>query len=185
MIGFDSSALTASIRQVTSDIGSALDESTLRATGFAGAEVFREQAKVNALRNKKTGTIYNNIIAKRLTEESEGGKRQAYLITVRKGDRPAKGEKRDRKNPTDDAFYWRFVEDGHKFVPKNNNVSKKTGKKIGWSAHRRAAELEYGSATVPAYPFMRPAYESRKSDAIEAMRDKLTQKISEKMGGSK
>lgn len=170
MISFDSSALTASIRQVTSDISSALDESTLRATGFAGAEVFREQAKVNALRNKKTGVLYKNIIAKRLTEESDGGKKQAYLVTVRSGKFGADG----------DAFYWRFVEGGHKFVPRKP----KSGKGSTWKAHRAAAELEYGNARVPAYPFMRPAYESRKADAIEAMRDKLTQKISEKMGGS-
>ncbi|MBZ2208474.1 HK97-gp10 family putative phage morphogenesis protein [Massilia soli] len=171
MISFDSSALTAAIRQVTNDIGAAIDEPTLRATGFAGAEVFREQAKVNALRNKKTGTIYNNIIAKRLTEESDGDKKQAYLVTVRSGKFGADG----------DAFYWRFVEQGHKFVPRKP----KSGKGSTWKAHRRAAELEYGSATVPAYPFMRPAYEARKADAIEVMRDKLAQKINEKMGGSK
>lgn len=164
MIQFDTSDLArvvaATIEQVTPD------EPTLRAVGFAGAEVFREEAKHNAASHAKTWTIHRNIIVKRLEEESDEHRRQVYLVTVRKGSYGG-----------DDAFYWSWVEKGHKFVPKNTKVSKRTGRKIGWAAHRRAAELEYGTATVPAYPFMRPAYDSRKVSAVDAMTKKLQEQL--------
>ncbi len=189
MFKFDTSALTDAIKAQVADIKDAVGENTLRAAGFAGAEVFRDEAQQNASRSesmagegpaKRTGTLHNNIIVKRLEEESDGGNRQAYLVTVRTG-----------KFGTDgDAFYWRFVEEGHKFVPRNKKVSKKTGKTIGWAAHRakadRAAEvrrLEFGSSGVPAYPFMRPAYESKKQEAVDAMSAKISEILKEKLGG--
>ncbi len=109
--------------------------------------------------------LYNNIIAKRLEEESSDRK-QVYLVTVRSGKFGTEG----------DAFYWRFVEDGHKFV-------RRTKPKQTLKAARKASELEYGTATVPGYPFMRPAYESKKKEAIAAMQAKLAEKINKGTGG--
>lgn len=171
MIKFDAGSLVADIRTLTSKIEGALDEGTLRRVGFSGAEVFREEAKRNAMSHVKTGTLYRNIIAKRLQEESDGGNRQVYLVTVRSG----------KFNQEGDAFYWRFVEQGHKFVPRKP----KSGKASTWKAHRRAAELEYGTSTVPAYPFMRPSYESKKAEAITVMQDKLGDEVSKAIGGGK
>lgn len=170
MIKFDADSLVAGIKDMTDKLGEALGEQTLRRVGFAGAEVFREEAKVNATKHKKkTGTLMNNIIVKRLTEESDGGNKQAYLVTVRAG----------KMNQDGDAFYWRFVEDGHKFVPRN----KRRGKGANWKAHRAAAEAEYGTATVPAYPFMRPAYESKKEAAVKAMTEKMGEEVKRVLGG--
>lgn len=166
MIDFDLSQFETAVQDVASRVLDSVDEDALRATGFAGAEVFREEAKQNALGHAKTFTIHRNIIVKRLEEESDGSARQVYLVTVRAG-----------RYGGDDAFYWRFVEGGHKFVPRNKNVSSKTGKTVGWAAHRRAAELEYGTARVPAYPFMRPAYESKKQDAVDVMTRTLAEQI--------
>lgn len=175
MIQFDASELMAAVQQTVDRVASAINEDGLRATGFAGAEVFREEAKRNAAKNAKTFTIHRNIIVKRLEEKSDGGQRQAYLVTVRKGNFGGA-----------DAFYWRFVEDGHAKVRKNKTVSEKTGKIVGWKAHRaeeerywkkKAAEMEFGSATVPAQPFMRPAYESKKQEAVDAMTRALTEQI--------
>lgn len=165
MIGFDASDLERAVQETVDQVMP--DEQMLRATGYAGAEVFRTEAKHNAASHAKTWTIHRNIIIKRLEEESNGGERQVYLVTVRKGDYGG-----------GDAFYWKFVERGHKFVPRNNNISRRTGRTIGWTAHRRAAELEYGTATVPAYPFMRPAYDSKKAAAVDAM----TTTLAEQMG---
>ncbi|MGG7603547.1 HK97-gp10 family putative phage morphogenesis protein [Massilia sp. BKSP1R2A-1] len=162
MIDFDPSDLVEVVQQTAQDVIDSVDEPVLRAVAFAGADLFREQAKQNALAHAKTYTIHRNIIVKRLEEESDGGVKQVYLVTVRKG-----------RYDGADAFYWRFVEEGHKFVPKNTNVSARTGRTIGWAAHRRAAELEYGSARVPAYPFMRPAYETCKQDAVDVMTETL------------
>lgn len=164
MIRIDASQLAEAIERTTQQIREATNEQTLRKVGFAGAEVFREEAKRNAQAHIQTGTIYRNIIVKRLEEKSDGDTKQAYLVTVRKGDYGG-----------GDAFYWRFVEHGHKFVPRNTRVSQRTGRRIGWAAHRRAAELEYGTASAPAYPFMRPAYESKKQAATDAMTRTLSE----------
>jgi len=172
MIRFDTSGLAHAFNIATQRLDEALGESTLRAAGFAGAELLRDQAKQNALANKKTGVLYDNIIVKRLEEDSDGARRQTYIVTVRNGN--FKG---------DGAYYWRWVEFGHRFVPKNNRISQRTGKKTGWKAHRRAAELEYGTASAPAYPFMRPAYESKKQAAVDMMTKTLAEQIKRNLEG--
>jgi hypothetical protein len=166
MMRFDTSDLLEVVQQTAEQVVESIDEVTLRTVGFAGADLFRDQAKQNALANKKTGILFDNIIVKRLEEESDGGKVQVYLVTVRNGSEAGDG-----------AYYWRWVENGHKFVPRNKNVSKRTGRTIGWAAHRRAAELEYGNARVRAYPYMRPAYESRKHDAVDLMTRTLAEQL--------
>jgi len=173
MIEFDLSQFESTFRDTLSKLEDGVGEEVLRATGFAGAEVFREEAKRNAAKNAKTFTIHRNIIVKRLEEHSDAGQRQVYLVTVREGSYGGS-----------DAFYWRFVEGGHKFVPKNTRVSKKTGKTVGWKAHRAAAELEYGTASAPAYPFMRPAYESKKQEAVDVMTRTLTEQLARNSTGS-
>ncbi|HEY0062996.1 MAG TPA: HK97-gp10 family putative phage morphogenesis protein [Telluria sp.] len=165
MIDFDASTLQQAFREATESIAASVDESALRAAGWAGAEVFLEEARRNAARNVKTGTLYRNIIVKRLEEESDSAKRQAYIVTVRTGKFGKDG----------DAFYWRFVEGGHRFVRRNT----KKGKAASLKMRRKASELEYGTASAPAYPFMRPAYESKKDDALDAMRAQLAQTRSE------
>ncbi|MBD8654120.1 HK97 gp10 family phage protein [Oxalobacteraceae sp. CFBP 13730] len=170
MIEIDASELQESLREMLSRVEDSVSESALRTIGYAGAEIFRDQAKQNSLANKKTGMLFDNIIVKRLEEDSDSGRRQSYMITVRNGTASSPG-----------AFYWRFVEKGHKFVPKNKKVSKKTGKTIGWKAHRQAAQLvadlEFGNKRTRAYPFMRPAYDSKKREAIDVMTRTLAEQI--------
>lgn len=164
MIRFDVTNLVDVVRNTIDQ--ATPSEDALRAATFAGAEVFRDEAKRNAQSHIQTGTIWRSIITKRLEEESDGGIRQVYKVTVRSGPREGR-----------DAFYWRWVERGHKFVPRNPNVNPRTGKKFGWDAHRRAAELEYGNSRVQAYPFMRPAYDARKTAAVDAMTKKLREQL--------
>lgn len=168
----DLTGFQQAIRDITGRLNEAVGESTLRSAGVAGAAVFRDEAKRNALANKKTGVLYENIIIKRVEEESDGARRQTYLVTVRSGKYGSDG----------DAFYWRFVEFGHRFVRPNPNKYKGR-KKAKWAAHRQAAQLEYGSAKAPAYPFMRPAYESKKAEAAGAVQAELSRKIKEKLEG--
>lgn len=158
MIRIDGSDLARAVQNAVEDVRSSVDEPTLRAVGFAGAAVFLEEAKRNAEAHVQTGLLYRSIIVKRIEEESDGGTRQVYLVTVRKGGRGREG-----------AYYWSWVEHGHRFVPRNSRISETTGRKIGWKAHRSAAAIEYGTASAPAYPFMRPAYESHKGVAADAM----------------
>lgn len=173
MIRIDASELAQAVQSTVDRIRDATDESTLRQMGFAAADIFREEAKRNALSHVETGTIYRNIIVKRLERESDGDNKQVYLVTVRKGDYGG-----------DDAYYWRFVEYGHKFVPRNPNRSPRNGRKTGWREHRAAAALEYGTASAPAYPFMRPAYESKKRAATDAMTRTLSEILARNSRGS-
>lgn len=167
MIRFDADELESSFADMLSRVEDSVGESSLRTIGFAGAEVFRDQAKQNSLAHYKTGILFDNIIVKRIEEDSESNVRQVYLVTVRNG----------RRDTSPGAFYWRFVEFGHKFVPKNTNISKRTGRTVGWAAHRRAAELEYGTASAPAYPFMRPAFDGKKTVAMNAMTEALREQL--------
>lgn len=174
MIDFDPAGLIETVRDTAEQVINSVDEPTLRAVGYAGADLFRDQAKQNALKNKKTGVLYDNIIVKRLTEESDGGMKQAYLVTVRKGPRGG-----------DDAYYWRWVEDGHKIVGENKNIDPETGRKTNWKEHRAAEEkkrreaqaAEFGSATVEPQPFMRPAYETMKQEAVDLMTRTLAEQL--------
>jgi len=163
---FDPSSLIEAVQETVNQVNSLVDEEMLRTIGFAGADLFRDQAKQNALSNKKTGILFDNIIVKRMEEESDGPRKQVYLVTVRNGNAASNG-----------AYYWRWVENGHRFVPQNTKVSKRTGRTIGWAAHRRAAELEYGNARVRAYPFMRPAYEMKKQEAVDLMTNTLAEQM--------
>ncbi len=139
-----------------SNLTNALSEETLRSVGVAGAKVIQNEAITRVPVRK--GIIRRNIIIKR-AEEKSSANRQTYLVTVRKG-----------RYGGDDAFYWRFVEEGHKYVPR-----RKKGKSV--NAHRLAAELEYGTSKKGARPFMRPAYEATKEQAVEAMRQRLRERL--------
>ena len=156
---------------VTGDMLSGLDnivknaESVLRAGGYAGANIIRNQAIINASSGdpqKITGTLARNIIVKRRDEDSDGPNRQVYIVTVRKG----------KFNTEGDAFYANFVEEGHAFI-------KKKQKGTSWKSHRDAMAQEYGTSTVPAHPFLRPAWESLKGVVMTIMKDSMASKISE------
>jgi HK97 gp10 family phage protein len=156
--------------KMTGDMLSGLDkllgpegEAMLRAGGSAGAAVFCDEAIRRV--PVASGTIRRNIIVKRIEEKSDGATRQTYYVTVRKG----------KMNVEGDAFYWRWVEYGHSFVPR-----KKKG--TTWKAHRAAMQMEYGSSSAPARPFMRPAYDSKQKDALEAMARAMAAKYKELMG---
>lgn len=138
-------------------------ESLLRSAGFAGADVFRQEA-VQLVPVRK-GIIKRNIIVKRAEEKSNGATVQTYYVTVRKG----------KFNVEGDAFYWRWVEYGHSFV-------KRKKKGVSWKTHRAAMALEYGSSSAPAQPFMRPAYDRKKGEAIEAMQRRMAAKFKELVG---
>lgn len=144
-------------------LAEAMGENALRAAGYAGAKVFQEEAIANTAKFKEpTGIIRDNIIVKRIEEESDGAKRQTYRVVVRKG----------KMNKEGDAYYAGWVEAGHKIVRR-----KPKGKT--WKAHREAEAVEFGSSTVPAKPFMRPAYHNKVKAALDAMRAKLAEKLQE------
>ncbi len=166
MIKFDVTDMLESIKKTTERLADAVGEQGMRRTGFAGAEVFRDQAVINAGKHRKTGVLQNNIIVKRLEEESSET-RQAYLVTVRTGKYGVDG----------DAFYWRFVENGHSYI-------RRAKKKRETLKKRRVEALEFGTSRTPGYPFMRPAFDEKRQQAVDTMSAQLAEEISKAMGGS-
>ena len=162
MIKFDASAMLAAVREQTAKISEAAGESTMRKAAVAGAAIFRDEAILNAAANRKTGALMDNIIMKHVPEESDGANKQQYMVTVRTGKFGEDG----------DPYYWRWVEDGHRIIGKARN-------KRDTLTKRRVAALEFGTARVPAYPFMRPAYESKKAEVIDVVKKRLAQEIAE------
>lgn len=131
--------ITAAFDKLSESLG----EKALRACGYAGAKIIRDEAIRNASSGDPaviTGTLKRNIIVKRAEEKSKGNERQTYLVTVRKGTPGG-----------DDAYYWRWVEDGHA-----KSRKKKSG--MSWKRHRSLMEKEFGDSRKrrPIRSFGRP-----------------------------
>ena len=157
-------ALTGDLLSGLEKLEAAAGEAILRAGGFAGADLIRNQAVLNAQKNAITHVLERNIIVKRRNEKSDGAKKQTYIVVVRKG----------KMNTEGDAFYGLWVEEGH-------NIVGRKAKNVTWKAHRAAAKAEYGNSRVPAHPYMRPAWESLKGNLLEVMRAQMSKKFKEVM----
>lgn len=80
-------------------------------------------------------------------------------------------EKRNKRGGLD-AFYAGWVEFGHYYVPPGGKGG------IGGSLRQRRKLRSLSSARfVPGRPFLRPAFESKKEAAVQAMVDRLKQRL--------
>lgn len=152
--------LGRALRQLPKEIASK-NGGPLRKALFQAAKVIREEAKRRApvhegpplkKGRQPSGTLKRNIIAKRDRRPDTVGATERYRVAVRTG----------KRQKTGDAFYWRFVEFGHRIVPRGGK------RKGGISARRRAAQ-----GAVPPKPFMRPAFESKKREAVQVFKRTL------------
>lgn len=157
--------LGETLRQLPREIASK-NGGPLKAALFQALKPIRDEARARApahdgapLKKGKqpSGTLKKNIIAKREPRPDKFGLTELYHITVRTG----------KKRKTGDAFYWKFVEFGHAIVPRRSR-----GESL--RAHRKAV-AKYGR--VAPRPFLRPAFESRKHEALETFKTALTRGI--------
>jgi HK97 gp10 family phage protein len=88
----------------------------LRASVYAGAKVVRDEAKRRAPIAKQSmpnqpppGTLHRSVIMKHIRELSSLT-RQTFFVTVRHGKKYRNQGK--KKNLSQDAWYWRFIEFG-------------------------------------------------------------------------
>jgi HK97 gp10 family phage protein len=146
--------LTGDLTEGLDKLEASLGEAALRAAGFAGAQVFQQEAKVRV--PVREGNLRDNIIVKRIEERSDANRRQVYYVTVRAGYAPPKKGATGKKAAAAragiaagkaGAYYWRWV--------------------------------EFGSSKSSAKPFLRPSFDARVHDALEIMRAKLAEKIRE------
>lgn len=141
------------------ELGPKVASKALRSAVSAGAQVIRKDAQVRVA--KDTGRLKKAIFISRSRSASTQTK-QTYIVGVRSG---RKEQKKDR-----DAYYWRFIEFGHKpRKPKSPAYIARL--------QREGRSLEMGTQFVAARPFLVPAFESKKQEAFEKFRQKLRENI--------
>jgi HK97 gp10 family phage protein len=114
---------------------------TLQKALAAGAKPIVTMAR--RLAPKQTGVLRRAIFSFR-----DKTSRQTFEV---RSIRPRSGKKFQKSGR--DAFYWKFVEFGHRV--------------------RKARGSGSGVTVVPPHPFLRPAFESQKSVALAAIIEKL------------
>ena len=130
-----------------------ISKNVLRSAVGAGAAVVRVEAKNNALAMKKTGTLARSIYQKQIRELS-GPEKQTFFVGARSGKLYRSVGK---KGVNKDAYYARWVELGHFSRP-----AKKGAGHVHW---------------VPAHPFLRPAFDVRKAEAVDAIGQKIAARL--------
>ena len=98
--------------------------------------------------------------------------RASFKVGIRRG-KGARTRNTSKSGPvqsqTLDAYYWAWVEFGH-YARVNKKMSKSA----------KLAGRALGVATwVPARPFVRPAFEAKKAEALRAMADKFRERVPE------
>lgn len=144
-----------------------MTEKTARRMVATAGGVLRKEAKAIAQAKglNRSGSMIRNISIKRERNAPEGT--EQYHLGVRHGRNLGKrntkylafSKKKGRViiKRRDDPFYWRFIEFGHKVVSRESGTI------------RRRSPLGF----VEPVPFLRPALENKRNEAIEAMKKRL------------
>lgn len=148
----------AKLRSISSELG----ESALRSAAVAGGTLMRDDAIARA--PEETGRLKRALYLKFIDEKSSDTS-AVYYVGIRRGKAAAAQD--------DDAYYGRMVEFGHWYIPPKP-------KGVRWATHRKQW---VGKKWVPAYPFMRPAFDTRRLEVIQAMRERLQERLLEVLHG--
>lgn len=156
-----------------------IQKKVLRRAVYAGAKVMKAEVVARAPvapgphkrggRLVQPGTLKRAALHKWARELSDQHN-QAYVVTFRRGKQYQSVGKRGIDK---DAFYWPWVEYGHKIVPRK-------GKAGGTIRARRSASR----AVVPPHPFFEPAYRSGQEPAERAMQGRLSELLDEVLNES-
>ena len=162
-----------------------IQRNVLRGSVNAGARLVRDQARLNAPvmpvalpglawpgwpnmwlpGHQPPGTLTRSIATAFISEKSNA-QQATYYVTVRQGKKyRGQGKHQDKSQ---DAFYGAWVELGHHYVaPKPSGTN--------WTRHRRHQHTS--GIFVPPHPFLRPAYEAKKLQSVQAMREYMLQRL--------
>lgn len=162
------SELSRALKQLPQNIA----KNVLRGAVNAGATVIRNQAVLNApiyhgevsKGHPPPGTLKLAIRQKHIQGESDD-QHQVFIVFVKKGD-------------------------FHSYV--NNRRNRQLGRAAGFSVSNGAHDaqqwqdagdayywwmVEFGNSHAPAHPFLRPAFETRKMEAVERIKQYLIDRI--------
>lgn len=154
-------------------LGARVSTRVLRATAAAGARVVRkavrEAAPVGNYTGKKRGKgrvtppgVLKYAVVTKFAKERSNADQATYLVTVRQGKGRGKGAR------AGDAYYARWVEEGHRIVPRRGTQG------AAWS---RKVRRELATGTVRPHPFMRPATEASAGAATRAMQQRMAEEL--------
>jgi HK97 gp10 family phage protein len=164
------------------DLPKRVARNALRGAVYAGAKVLAAEAKVRApvytgpvaQGHPPPGTLKRSIITKQIPEKSNDFN-QTFYVTVRKGKKYQKQGKKG--NLSQDAFYASWVEFGHHYAPRGKHGF--GSRKQAMQAVRSGSHVISGSYYMPPKPFMRPAFDSKATEAADAIKQRLAQRIQE------
>lgn len=150
-----------------------MQKKVIRSGAMAAAAVFRNAARNNTPVSKLSkrggstpGTLKKSIFAGRSKTRSKPGT-ETYTVGARGG-----AGKTTRKNAVT-AYYWRWVEAGH--------LVRGAGKKLKGGDKSRALQRERlktaGAKFVPPNAFLRRAFQSKQSEAINAFNKRIEARI--------
>jgi HK97 gp10 family phage protein len=122
----------------------------LRQAANAGAQVIRKEARAKA--PKDTGLLRKNIVVGRSRRQSAKGK-ETYNVFLKKEKRTFADTKANRRK---NRVGKKYEVDGPAFYGKF---------------------IEMGTSKMPARPFLRPALEGKRGEAIAAFREKMAEGI--------
>lgn len=153
MIGFKLNP--GNLESAFKKLSDAVGENALRAAGAAGAALLRDEAKAQLVKNKSvdTGYLHDNIIIKRIEENCDGNKKQVYRVLIRRFTKKYRGHGRGARGKA------------------------RAGKEYLLDVAFYWRFLEFGTAKMGARPFMRPAFDARREDALNKMREVLKVKL--------
>lgn len=143
------SDIKKALAKVTSEVAQKANRQALA----KAATVIRDEAKSRAVVD--TGSMQAAVIVKHVREESGGG-RQAYIVTVRQGKR-----------------YREVSQDASGRSYSRSKVDKKGRKRDAyyWTF------VEFGTRHTAARPFMSPAFEAKKSQAVDQYKVHIWRRI--------
>lgn len=150
----------ARLRALPAELGSK-GGGPIRSALFQSAKLLREAAKAAA--PVRTGNLQQNIIAYRSRNPRSEGATEKYSIGMRKGTRRYANNPRNRRK----------------------GRALQTFKTAGAAYYGRFLEL--GTAKMAPRPFLRPAFEANKEQAVEVFRRKFLEAVEraeKKLGGT-
>ncbi len=177
----------ADMRTNFEKIGKDMQTRTARRAVVAGGRIIKNEAIAIARANGsvRTGDMVKNIAIKR--ERKAGSGVEQYHIGVRHGREQTKkvrsqgnkslavnGRGRIVTRRDNDPYYWKWVEFGHKIVPRRSRNDKRS-----ISRRRKQADGE-----VAGKPFIGPALERKSTEAIKAMSDAIAAELAKGAGGT-
>lgn len=151
------------------EFGFDMERKVFRSGVAAAANVFKAKAvqlapTLRVPRKDRTAGLLKKAIYIKRSKDSRNGL-EHYFVGVRQG-RAA----RQRKGGSLDAFYWRWVEQGH--------IARGPGQALRGGRRSKAIQRSrYSGSRVPAYPFLAPAFQRAQQQALQAFNDRVQKRI--------